>query len=630
MWGFWWMAHQVTHLGDPWFTRSIAAPAGTELGYHALMPLEGLVLAPVTLGVRPRVFSDKRVRSVPLPGLCCYAMYRAARLWLRTPAGAVAAGGLFGLSSMVDLAGLVSAQPGRGRAVLAAGPGGRGAAAPTPGPPGRRCCWAWCWPAATDQETAVLTGILVVLALAPWLAGRPRRDAVSGDPAGGGAPTRTRKLAVTAAAVAVALAAASPQIVAMVVQSRSGGASYPPHAVAAAYGRYSANLRWMFGVSPRAVGLGLTALKPVSYPSVVNGGQALNDGIPAFGLVLSVLAVAGLIVSRRRRSAWLLALLWAGAAALALGSTLKIGSHVSTCPPPRPGTACGSRRSCPTPGSFRTGLAGFARPPGSRCWPSRPPRCWPALPSTLLARPRPRPARRPGRTRPWPRPSMPVPRHRHHGPPRWPALDRRPSPPTPPPPSSSTSRSASAAASRCPARAPRSTPRPRCWPPPTATPALVGLPVPDPARHAGRHPLGTRSTPGCWAAQANQTRPAAAHPARTPGYPALLAAARRDARAMHIGWILLWQHTPAITRYLTRHRLPPRLHRRPGTRIPARGALTGLRGQACGPGRRPRRAPVYARRRGRWRSHRSPGILRPRWLARATRGRIRPWARAGG
>ncbi|HEV3291001.1 MAG TPA: hypothetical protein VG123_18630, partial [Streptosporangiaceae bacterium] len=99
VWGFWWLAHQVTHLGDPWFTRSIAAPAGTELGYHALMPLEGLVLAPVTLAFGPAV--SYNVLSVLLPGLCCYAMCRAARLWLRTPAGAVAAGGLFGLSSMV-------------------------------------------------------------------------------------------------------------------------------------------------------------------------------------------------------------------------------------------------------------------------------------------------------------------------------------------------------------------------------------------------------------------------------------------------------------------------------------------------------------------------------------------------
>jgi len=43
--------------------------------------------------------------------------------------------------------------------------------------------------------------------------------------------------------------------------------------------------------------------------------------------VLSVLAVLGLIVSWRRRSAWLLALLWLGGAVLALGPVLKVGRH---------------------------------------------------------------------------------------------------------------------------------------------------------------------------------------------------------------------------------------------------------------------------------------------------------------
>ena len=44
-------------------------------------------------------------------------------------------------------------------------------------------------------------------------------------------------------------------------------------------------------------------------------------------MVLSLLAVAGLIVSWRRRSAWLLALLWLGGTALALGPVLKVGRH---------------------------------------------------------------------------------------------------------------------------------------------------------------------------------------------------------------------------------------------------------------------------------------------------------------
>ena len=44
--------------------------------------------------------------------------------------------------------------------------------------------------------------------------------------------------------------------------------------------------------------------------------------------MLSVLAVLGLIASWRRRSAWLLALLWLGGAALALGPVLDVGTHV--------------------------------------------------------------------------------------------------------------------------------------------------------------------------------------------------------------------------------------------------------------------------------------------------------------
>src|ERR1019366_2580745 len=49
VWGFWWIAHQGEHLSNPWFTRYIAAPTGTQLGLHALMPLPGLLMIPITL-----------------------------------------------------------------------------------------------------------------------------------------------------------------------------------------------------------------------------------------------------------------------------------------------------------------------------------------------------------------------------------------------------------------------------------------------------------------------------------------------------------------------------------------------------------------------------------------------------
>ena len=63
------------------------------------------------------------------------------------------------------------------------------------------------------------------------------------------------------------------------------------------------------------------------WPSIYSY-RVPDEAVPTFGLVLSVLAVCGLAAAWRRRSAWWLALLWLGGAALALGSTLVIGSRV--------------------------------------------------------------------------------------------------------------------------------------------------------------------------------------------------------------------------------------------------------------------------------------------------------------
>ena len=48
--------------------------------------------------------------------------------------------------------------------------------------------------------------------------------------------------------------------------------------------------------------------------------------MPTFGITLTVLALAGLVISWRRRSARRLGLLWLGSTALAMGSALKIGT----------------------------------------------------------------------------------------------------------------------------------------------------------------------------------------------------------------------------------------------------------------------------------------------------------------
>jgi hypothetical protein len=310
VWDFWWMAHAVEHLSNPWFTRSIVAPAGAQLGYHALMPLEGTAMLPVTLLFGPS--ASYNLLSILMPGLTCYAAYRVARLWLPTQAGAVFAGAFFGLSSIMAwhawyqlnlAAGAVFLPLALEAAVrLRRSEGGRG------GGWGKQAAILGVVAGAsllTDQQSFVLVLIVVLAALVPWLA----------------RPAWRQRLAAAATAAVVSLLAASPQIAAMVAQARAGGATIPAGTVATDYVYSGTEFPALFGVSPRAVRLGLTWLKPVSYRGPV------LDGVLTFGLVLSVLAVAGLAVSWRRRSAGKLALLWLASAALALGSVLKIGTH---------------------------------------------------------------------------------------------------------------------------------------------------------------------------------------------------------------------------------------------------------------------------------------------------------------
>src|SRR5215472_2801225 len=310
VWDFWWMAHAVEHLTNPWFTRSIVDPAGVQLGYHALMPLEGVLMLPVTLLFGPS--ASYNLLSILVPGLMCYAAYRVARLWLPTQTGAVFAGVFFGLSSIMAwhawyqlnlAAGLVFLPLALEAAVrLRRSAWGRG------GGWGRQAVILGVVLGAsllTDQQSFVLVLIVVLAALVPWLV----------------SPAWRQRLAAAATAAVVSLLVASPQIAAMVAKTRAGGSTLPAGTVATDYVYSGTEFPNIFGVSPRAVRLGLTWLNPISYH-----GHTL-DGVPAFGLALSVLAIVGLVVSWRRRSAWQLAALWLASAALALGVVLKIGSH---------------------------------------------------------------------------------------------------------------------------------------------------------------------------------------------------------------------------------------------------------------------------------------------------------------
>jgi hypothetical protein len=305
VWGFWWVAHQIVHLGNPFFTGYMAAPVGVHLGYHTLMPLPGLVLAPVTLAFGPS--ASYTLLTVVTPGLLCYAMYRAARLWLDSGTGAVAAGAFFGLSTMVAFQDWYHVNIALGAVFL---PMTLEAVIRLRRRPRVRygVILGLVLGASflVNQESTVMAALLAAGALVGWLARRP--------------PAVWWRPVVLAGVIAVVVA--SPQLIAMAQQSAAGGSSATPAQLIHSYGLYGAGAVGLFGPSPRVGTFGLHGLAAVySY-------RQPDEGIPAFGLILSLLAVAGLAARWRRRSAWMLALLWLGSAALALGPTLVIGTRI--------------------------------------------------------------------------------------------------------------------------------------------------------------------------------------------------------------------------------------------------------------------------------------------------------------
>ena len=307
VWDMWWVAHQVIHLHNPWSTSYLAAPGGLQLGYHTLVPLLGAAMAPVTLALGPSAAYNLLVIAVP--GLAAYAMYRVARLWLPTLSGAIAAGAFFGLSAMLTYQAWYHLNIAYGTVFLpltleAAVRLRRG---PTIGR-GVILGVVVGASALVNQESAVMALILAVLALAPWLAGSRTRAA---------AVVRLRAVAVAGIAGVVV---ASPQLIAMVQQARAGGNA--TSATSLGYTTWVANLPSLFAPSPRLADDGLAGLGHI-YIS-----QTRLETLNTFGVVLSLLAVLGLIAAWRRRNAWLLLLLWLGGAALALGPVLYIGRHL--------------------------------------------------------------------------------------------------------------------------------------------------------------------------------------------------------------------------------------------------------------------------------------------------------------
>jgi hypothetical protein len=300
VWNMWWVAHQVVHLGNPWFTPYLAAPVGINLGFDTLTPLLGVLMTPVTVLFGPS--ASYNLLAIVIPGLAGYAMWRAARLWLPSRTAAIAAGALYGLSGMLAFQDWYHEHTAAGCVFLplTLETAVRLKRAPTLG---RGVIFGVVLGASmlVDQEFSVVAVVLAALVLIPWLARRPGATAYRAAAAG----------AITS------LVVAGPQLIVMAQGWAMGHASV----AGGEYAKFAGELPSMFAPSPRLAHYGLGSLARIYQ------AHTPTEALATFGVVLTALAVFGLVVSWHLPIARKLALLWLGCAVLALGPTLYLGGH---------------------------------------------------------------------------------------------------------------------------------------------------------------------------------------------------------------------------------------------------------------------------------------------------------------
>lgn len=318
VWGFWWIAHQVTHPGSLFFTKFMAAPGGIQLGFSTLMPLAGLVMLPVTLLFGPSAAFT--TLTLIAPGLLCYAMYRAARLWLNQP-GSIAAGAVFGLSSMVlwqvwyhiNIAVGLIFLPLTIEACIRLRRTQKLAPA----------IWLGVVLGAEvliSQEGAAIALLLTAAILLPWVFGKLVNDRES----------LRKALVPLGIGALVAFVVASPQLIAMLQQIAAGGATTPPGTLSLNYTQFGVPLQTLFAPSPRLGYYGLGHIVPTGWAFNITPKDGVSvqpgEGLPGFGIVATVLAALGAIIAWRKRTTWWFVLLWLGCAILALGTSITLGN----------------------------------------------------------------------------------------------------------------------------------------------------------------------------------------------------------------------------------------------------------------------------------------------------------------
>ena len=114
---------------------------------------------------------------------------------------------------------------------------------------------------------------------------------------------------------------ATPQLISMAQETARGGLAINPALLAVTDKLYGIGLPGMFAPSPRVADFGLTGL---AQPFIHSRN---NENLPMFGVTVTALALFGLVVAWRRRNTKWLALLWVACCALALGGSLWVGKH---------------------------------------------------------------------------------------------------------------------------------------------------------------------------------------------------------------------------------------------------------------------------------------------------------------
>ena len=312
VWNLWWAEHSLVHLHNPFFTTFMAAPVGTHVAFSTLMPLAGWIMAPVTAVYGPS--ASFALLTIITPGLLCYAMYRAAKLWLNQP-GAIVAGAFFGLASMllwqnwyhVNIAIGTIFLPVTIEAAVRFRRNPRIASAVMLG-------IALGASILVNQETTIVALVLAIFILIPRLVGAIIRNR----------PLFRRAVWPLSLGALIGFVVALPQLIGMLQQIIAGGGNPPIGQLALNYAQFGVSLPTLFSPSPRLANFGLGHL--ASSYSYYNAEQVL-EGLPTFGAVLTAVALLGIAVGWRKRTTWAWVGLWLGCAVLALGTSLTVGKN---------------------------------------------------------------------------------------------------------------------------------------------------------------------------------------------------------------------------------------------------------------------------------------------------------------